>query len=313
MKTTLTLLLALSMTLSAFGTSKNTKDLPTTLPFESTGEGPYFYIDYTNYSSTDDKTFVEFYMQIGYRELQFIKSGDRFQAEYDILFEIFDAKDNLVEQYKNLDHIKVNEFDETIDPKKARISSPGFILQPGTHTLKVSITDLETERTSSIDEKFEALNFEEDALSISEVQLSQKIEYTEESGPYIKNKRYIEPMAVRTFAHGLADINLYFEIYNLVKPGEENSTNYTAQFVIHNDNLEKVADFKRTHKKPGDTAAHSIKLPVDSFFSGKYLLTIRIIDNDTDAVVESTKEFTVVDWPSYLSQASVDYQTDASD
>lgn len=289
-----TALLMVLLALSSLGFSYPYSPSSMITPLKSVGEGPLFYVDYSNLKGIDNKTFVEFYVQIGYDELQFIKYNGRFQASYDLDFVIYDTGDNVIENYTTIDVFEVETFSETRSRDKARISLVAFSFEPGQYRIKALVTDVETQKTSVIEDAFVARSFDSQNLMISDIQLSQKIEPAQEGQPYVKNQRYIEPNAVRIFAHGVSDIHIYFELYNLAySPKSENST-YTAVFIFHDGKGNKIAQFKRRQVKPGKTVAHSLKVPVEYFTGGTYTLTVHVQDNDTGQTAESSKSFTVV-------------------
>ena len=288
----LTVALLVSNLVAAPLPSKNSTQ-PNT-PFEAIGEGPRFYIDYSNFQGMDNLTFTEFYIQISYSDLQFIKYRKRFRGGYDIELSIVDENNNVVETYTNRDVFDVKTFDESRSTRKARLSMVAFTFEPGTYSIRVQVTDRETQKTSEIEEVFSAANFKENKLHLSDIQFSQKIELCNDDRSFVKNNRYVEPCAVRMFANGLADIYVYFEIYNLTYQQEKLNYNYTAYFSIFNKETKKTTEFQQVQKIPGTTVAHSIRLKVDQFTSGEYNLTVRILDEATGQIVETTNGFTVL-------------------
>ncbi|MFQ5650402.1 MAG: hypothetical protein ACE5IY_10715 [bacterium] len=280
------------------------KEVKASAPFESTGEGPVYYVDYASFQGLDNKTYVEFYIQVGYRDLQFYKNGKRFEAGYDLDFALLDEQGKSVESYQTDDRFQVDTFAQTLSRQKARILLLGFTVEPGSYTVKSTLKDRETRKSTRIHQPCSVQNFTSKDLQISDIQLSQKIEPGEDGQPYVKNRRYIEPNAVRIFAHGLADIYVYFEIYNLIEPDLKESTNYLAHFIIKDQDGKQFAHLKRSHPKPGVTSAHSIRLPVSHFLNGRYSLIVRIEDEDTGRVTESSKAFTVLDRPLSMSEFS---------
>ena len=282
--------------------SKNSTQ--STTPYEAIGEGPRFYIDYTNFQGMDDLTYTEFYIQISYSDLQFIKYRKRFRGGYDIELSIVDDNNNVVETYTNRDVFDVKTFDESKSTRKARLSMVAFTFEPGTYSIRVQVTDQETQKTSEIEGIFNAANFKENKLHLSDIQFSQKIELCNDDRSFVKNNRYVEPCAVRMFANGQTDIYVYFEIYNLTHQPEKLNYNYTAYFSIFNKETEKTKEFQQVQKIPGTTVAHSIRLNVDQFSGGEYDLTVRILDEATGQIVETTKGFTVFS----SSIASLDLQ-----
>lgn len=267
-------------------------------PFESFGDGPRFYIDYATFQGLEKKTYSEFYIQVGYRDLQFVKRDNGFEARYEVELTILDHQNNVVENQITKDAFQVATFAETDSKKRARVSLTGFTFEPGIYKILAVMTDLETQHFTTINQPFQVKHYDADAeLMISDIQLSQKIEAAEEGQPYVKNQRYIEPNAVRSFVHGMNDIYIYFEAYNLIKGCEEEYSNYLANFIIHDEEGKQYANIRRRHAKPGETSAHSIKLPVDHFLEGRYTLTVLVIDEDTGRQAESKSEFFVFDNP----------------
>lgn len=276
-------------------------------PLKSIGSGPQFFVDYLNLTGLDDRTYVEFYIQVGYHELQFIKDKEQgnFLAGYELDFSIFDEKGNLIESHNSVDGFHVDTYAKTKSSEKARISLLAFTFDPGKYRIKVVLADLETQKSSKIDKRFVARDFRSKELMISDIQLSQKIELAEDGRPYVKNQRYIEPNAGRTFAYGFSGFYVYFEVYNLDYEKQDEST-YTTYFIFHNSKGKKIAQLKNRKAKPGETSAHSLRIPLDSFLNGEYVITVRVRDDQNKQIAESSTSFTVVEQVIAVSQIQPD-------
>ncbi|MFQ5675881.1 MAG: hypothetical protein ACE5G1_08305, partial [bacterium] len=149
-------------------------------PFEATGDGPRFYIDYSNFQGVDNLTYTEFYIQISYNELQFVKRGNRFVSGYDLEFEVLDEENNVIESYSNTDIFQVDNFSETESMTKARVSMIAFTFEPGVYRIKAAMLDRETRKSAKLHRKFTAHSFKQENLLISDIQFSQKIEVCNE-------------------------------------------------------------------------------------------------------------------------------------
>lgn len=266
-------------------------------PYEADGDGPRFYIDYSNFQGVDNLTYTEFYIQVSYNSLQFIKHKKQFQSGYDLEFSVLDEDNQVIESYTNSDVFDVKTFGETESTTKARVSMLAFTFEPGVYWIKAVMIDRETRHSSKLAGKFLASSFKHDDLLISDIQFSQKIELCDEKRPFIKNSRYIEPNVVRLFATGSADIFIYFEVYNLTHSSKNPNEQYTAYFSIVNRKSRELVEFKKTNKTPGLTAAHSLRLSVDQFSGGAYDLTVRVLDEATGNYAQTTKSFTVQNFP----------------
>ncbi len=296
MKRNLLAILVTAM-LPALAVAGDGANLSTSTPFESFGQGPTYFVDYSTFQGVGGQTYVEFYIQAGYNDLQFFKNGKKFQAGYQLELSVTSESGEVLEHQKTKDVFQVNTFAETVDKKKARVLLMAFSFDPGRYKLKTKLKDLETHKIARVEEYITARDYTGDELLVSDVQLSQKIAPAEEGQPYVKNQRYVEPNPVRTFVHGARDIYVYFEAYNLLNGCENHYTNYVADFTIKDEKGRQYAHLCRHHPKPGATTAHSIKLPVDQFVQGKYTLTVKVKCEDTGRETQSSTEFLVFDNP----------------
>lgn len=303
MKARMAPVIALFVASTLSGTSGTAKNTSYNLPFVSHGEGPQFFLDFSSFQGADERTFVEFYFQVGYGELQFIKHNGRFRAMYDLELSIEDESGKIVEHYKNRDIVDLETYGETQSRTRARVSLAAFTFDPNRYIVKAVLTDVETTHSTQIVEAFEAQPFPSSKTTVSDLQFSQKIEAAREGDPYVKNQRYIEPNPIRAFARSMTDnVCLYFEVYNL-KFGEGcDKSSYTTHFIFQDSSGKTLAKLKRVTDKPGTTSAHSIRFPIEHFVEGEHLLTVQIKDNDTGEIAETTKSFSVTSSSVLLSE-----------
>ena len=274
-------------------------------PLLSMGEGPNFCIDYSCFQGANDKTYVEFYFQVGYQNLQFFKHKGLFRAGYELEFFVLDKYENIVQSYTNKDTVEVDSFSETLSFTKARVSLAAFSFEPGTYKLKAVMTDIETEHSSIIEQMFNTPNYRSKKLMISDIQLSSKILPGEKGQPYVKNHRYIEPNTGRVFAHSLTEyIYVYFEAYNLSYATNGDSSTYTTRFEFYNKQGRKVGQFENKAMTTGPMTAHSIRFPLNHFQEGEYTLTVRIHDDITGQFSDTSKSFVLYESPVLLSAAT---------
>lgn len=266
-------------------------------PIYSYGEGPRFYLDYANFKGTENRTLVEFYIDLEYNELQFIYKEGRFSANYDLDLFIYDKEDNVIKSFMNHDVFEVESYAETKSKEKARITPVSFLLEPRLYRLEASVTDLETGKTSKIEKFFFPRNFQSNNLLISDIQLCQKIEPGEPGQPCVKNHRYLEPNVHRTFVPNFNDLYIYFEVYNLEYSKEMTNSTYTAFFIFQNSMSEKIGQFHRQSFKLGTSCANILNIPVENFLSGQYSLTVRVRDDDNGQMAQSSKSFIIVNLP----------------
>ncbi len=270
------------------------KKQSTKAPFISSGDGPRYIVDYSFFKGGKDKTaFIEIYLQINYNDLQFIKNKKHFLASYLIEIHIQDEQSNVVKTYNNRDSFEVNTFPETESTDANRVLQINFSLTAGQYTLNTKITDEETRRSSMVRVSFLAPDYFTSDLAISGIQLSRKIEASDEQGPFIKNNQFIEPNVSRIFLSGQENIFVYFEIYNLASNEAPNSDHYKVKYTLFSDKKKKLYESVSSHVKPGSSSAHTIKFPSAGFSTGTYLIAIQIEDLYNGQTTQTSRTFQV--------------------
>ena len=262
----------------------------------SYGEGPKFVLDHAIFRGVDNRSYVEFYLQVAYDELQFIKFSDGFRAEYKIELAVQDETGMEVEHHIDVDVVDVDIFSETNAQNKARVSLVAFTLDPGIYIIETKLTDIETRYISTLTTSLSSRSFQSSQLQISDLQISQNIVPAENRDSYVKNQRYVEPNPMRMFSPDFSQaVYIYFEIYNLKYSETSTEKTYTAKYIFHNIDGKKIAELKRKGVKPGDSSANSLRFPLEHFKSGDYRLTVQIEDAETHQVVEATNNFTIIE------------------
>lgn len=283
-----------------FASSPRSRLLP---PFVSAGDGPQFVIDYSNFRGIDDRSYVEFYVQVPYDELQFVKSEHGFRAEYELGLRVLNKGGHVVESQVMQDTIEVDSFWQTIATDKARVCQFGFTFSAGPHTVKASLEDRETQNISLLRETFEVRDFSLSRLDISDLQFSSKIMQGESGEAYVKNQRYIQPNPAKVFTPETSEhLFVYFEIYNLSQIPKAQSHTYSATYTFKDSDGKVLAKLRRGTDKPGDTAAHSLRFPLHHFPLGAYSMQVDICDDETRETTQVNGEFTVLGRPLVFSQ-----------
>lgn len=259
---------------------------------KSNGEGPQFYLDYSNLKGEKGQTLVEFYLDVGFNGLAFNKQNSQFQAKFDLDFTIYDDEYYLVKNYSLRDTFSVTSFAETQSLDKARIVPVRFQLPPRKYQLAVIVTDLETGKSSQIFCPFEPRDFNSESMQISDVQLSQKFVFSGDDLPPQKSAWELEPNVQRIFAQE-HDLCIYYEIYHLTPLHTDRDSSYTVALIFRNDLGREVARLQRKKLKLSDHCANFFKIPVSSFEAGAYALTVRISDRATGKTAEAATTFRV--------------------
>jgi len=292
-----TILLALAATSYFLPVAGQAQPFLAKTPWNSYGPGPLFNMDYSTFAGPDELTYVEFYIQVGYDGLEFVQVENRFRASYELTLSVLDLQGKVVAVRSGRDTFELPTREATRSPHRARISMMAFLLPPDVLELDAVLCDLQSGRTSRITSAFRVRRFSPDSLRVSDLQFSQNIYEDKPGNPYVKNGRFIEPMAVRNFDEELTPyLYVYFELYNLKTPCRtEAERTYTTEYIFTDEIRNTVAHLRRTSIKPGTLAAHSLRFPVKHLEPGRYQLTVRVRDNASGLTSETTRSFAVVD------------------
>jgi GWxTD domain-containing protein len=132
---------------------------------------PHFYFDALNFRDPSYQSRLDFYFQIPNDEIQFIKYGNEYRASYDISLQLTDESGNTALEQSWTERPLCLNFDETTSETISSTIQRHFLVKPGKYTLKVVVTDSETQRAYSAEREFIARDYSDSSLSISDVML----------------------------------------------------------------------------------------------------------------------------------------------
>lgn len=269
-------------------------------PFESRGNGPRFFLDYAQFMD-EGGTYVEFYLQVSYGDLQFIRykknKKRRFYAKYSFYFEITSAdKDSVFYKKAFVDSFFVETYEETERMTQARITLFSFTIPPGTYKIHAELKDAETKHVSFITNKYIAVrDFSTSNFVVSDLQLSRSITKGVEGKPFVKNGLYIQPNATRIFSTQ-DELNAYFEAYNFSL--SDPSPFITVSISLLNQRKKEIITSAfRTKKPKGTLIARIFKIrlsKIKDLKPGTYQIVLKLTDNITGSTSESVKSFKII-------------------
>lgn len=251
-----------------------------------------FLIDYASFVAQHNATYVEFYIQMSYDRLSFVRAGKYFCAVYEIDFNIEDAEGNLLQGQSAQDSVKVEKYDETTANHNYRVALLNFCVRPGDYHLRAMITDRETGKTYEVRGKFSARNFSSADLTVSDLQFSRDIHLDSSASSFVKHNRYIEPNVMRLYGQFASHLFVYYEVYNLAAATTAVDS-FRTLFIIRNVNGDEIKQLWKTTRKPGTSCVQSIVLPMADLKSGAYTLTVRVFDNHSGYYAEQANRFDV--------------------
>ena len=244
------------------------------------GRSPKFFQELLNFSSGQSGTTrVDVFIQIPYTSIQFIKSENKFIADYIINLSVFNEDKEKVIAEKTWDSkVEVKNFDESVSKNNYTLNLKSFYLHPGKYVLRSSVQDKESNKEFPLESKFTVRNLSGN-VALSDIMFLNK--RYEEDG---KNK--ISPNISRNVAYIQNGLPVFYELYSQ-KPHK-----LFLIYTISDDKKQTV--FEDTTYRNVDTGKTQIfyTLKDSSFSFGYYTLQIQAGDSANNRVVaEVSKSF----------------------
>ncbi len=249
-----------------------------------------FSFDYCFFQAKDGYTLLELYYSVFRQHLKHVPVDGKKRAEF-----VFNAQiwkdDSLLasSDWRNSDTV---DSLAQMNPGQHLYGVGFFALKPGEYRLELTLTDINSKYSKNLIRKITVESISEDKLEMSDIQLASVIEKTDVQNRFYKNGYMVIPNSERFYGTGLPMLMFYFEIYNLKKEDEPDSTKYAITYQILNGDGELVRNFPmKTRIKPGKSAVEVSGMNIISFRSGTYFLQVDVKDLFNGAMLTKKKKF----------------------
>jgi|APEBP8051072266_1049373.scaffolds.fasta_scaffold03250_2 GWxTD domain-containing protein len=241
---------------------------------------PVFYFDIYNFYSGDSaNTKVDFFLQLPFEKLSFIKAGEKFRAEYSVSVTVNDEnKLKLITEKSWTEKIELLDFNKTNSKSDYNLSARSFKLAPGKYYFTILVEDLDSRKEYRAEAEVPVRTFDQE-LAISDIMLIST-KTTSESGT-VK----IVPNLSRNVAAQKGGIPIFFEVYSSAE--RELELTYT---IVDTKNNPLFTDKKIEKLKMGNTQLF-YTFDFKDAGMGEYRMVISAPFVDDKTVVVSTKSF----------------------
>ncbi len=252
---------------------------------------PLFYFDIANYrSGVDSLTRVDVFLKVPFERIKFIKKENDYEASYDVNLSFYDSEtDTLALQRSWNEKVAVKDFYATIESSSFNLSYRSFNLHPGLYTMKLSITDNNSQIKGSLKNSLTILAINK-PLDISDIVLvSKKVKSGE--------KEKIIPNVSKVITSKARKLSFYYVVYSNVP------RNVTIYYQIRN--LRKDKFYKQQIKRKIKSGKNLIfqTLSNKELTLGDYSLIVKVVDDSTGEKVGIGKKFysKISNFPSSIS------------
>lgn len=237
-----------------------------------------YYHDYLNFMKDDGHSKVDLFIQVPFKEIQFIKSSKGFQGGYSVTVSIYkDDKETLVFEKIWTEKITSPSYKKSISRENFNLSFRSINLVPGEYFIKTNVADRESHQEYLSERMFKVKDYSVKP-AISDILMSANKKNNSD-----KNK--IIPNISRNISNSKDGLNIFFEVYT------DSSTISNIEFHIADKNGKIIysKSKKQTFNETKTQIYYSINDTTLNF--GTYLLTVILKDNDGNQIAIATKPF----------------------
>ncbi|MEK6553553.1 MAG: GWxTD domain-containing protein [Bacteroidota bacterium] len=243
-----------------------------------TGKAINFSVDVGGFKSAiPNKTRMDFFVQVPYSSIQFVKKDDGFYANYNITLSFTDeSKMNIIFERNWKERVKTTDFEQTLSSENFNLSYKTYDLNPGKYFVKCIVEDSDSRAASSKEIPLVVKQIS-DSLGVSDLMLVAE---------YVKDPsgEKIIPNVTASVTNRSTSIPLYFEIYS------DKTRDINIEYSL--DDLKKNTSFKQMEHLKVNPGTNLIKHTINnvSFSVGGYLLNAVIKDNDWKIIISVEKK-----------------------
>jgi GWxTD domain-containing protein len=245
------------------------------------GKEAIYYQDFVNMAS--DKpglSRVDIYIQVPYKNVQFIKSSKGFTAKYSITASVFDSsKKKLVVEKTWNETINVIDYTMASSKENYSLSKRSFDLAPGVYSVRTLLQDKDSKQEAIGENVFTVKSYDQN-ISLSDILLISKTENSQ-------GKNEIIPNVSRNFPSSKNRVKYYFEVYLKDSVDTRRSFEYTVLNSEKNIIHKEVED---RNLKPGSNQV-LYTLQEFPFDLGVYTLTVLVADSNETSGTSTAKSF----------------------
>ena len=237
-----------------------------------------YYQDFLSFKGNEDKTRVDVFIQVPYNAVQFVKTGQGFEASYSLSVSFYDEnKQNLITEKIWNEKIVAISFELTSSPENFNLGHRSFELKPGVYSIQTSLTDNDSKNQYSSENVYSVKSFSS-TPSMSDVMLVAK-------KTIVDGNTKIIPNVSRNILSDRDDLSTFIEIYS------DTARSLLTDYLILDENEIEVTNVtKKVELNKGTTQVFN---NIDSLTLnlGSYYLKVTLRDSSGKKFDYSVKSF----------------------
>ncbi len=240
------------------------------------------YLSYSTFFEPESGPYIETYLMVDGNSVKYIKSETgKYQAAIEVVM-LF-KKDN--EEIVNYDKYELlsPELDDTLSVNFNFIDQQRYSLQNGDYNFEIQIGDKHSEADPFISLQPLVINFPNDEVIISGIQLVESYSETEDPGILTKNNYDLLPYIINYYPEQVSKITFYAEVYNTLEELGEGEKFLLTYYLAELDKGEALGKFSQ-YKKQSSAKVNVVfsEFDISKLPSGNYFLVIEARDKENN-------------------------------
>jgi GWxTD domain-containing protein len=236
------------------------------------GQNLRAYLSYSIFNTPDDEPYVETYLTVNGKSVEYKQLEDgSFQGTIDVQI-IFSLGDSIVNFAKYDLSGPVVADTSFVDLNMLDVQRYG--LPEGEYNIEIKLRDKNSDRKEMVSKDQFVIDFPDDELVFSDIELLSSYEKSDEASPLAKNGYLLTPGVFNYYPQSINSVQFYIELYNTTPVLGDDA--FLITYFIRPFESDKILDQYVIRKRVKPTSV----LPILSTFdiselpSGNYLLVV---------------------------------------
>ena len=243
----------------------------------------------TSRGDTVDSTRVDCYYRLSNELFNFVRSGDRYAARFELSLIVIDEDEYQVSAETMRDSVVVDTDAETRVMDQSRAKLYTTYLPPGKYDLELKLYDQDTGDQKDISRPFEVPDYYKDRLSVSDIQFAGLVLEGPSNVGLDRRGIRVVPNLSRAFGEDHTDMYVYYEVYT--DAAEEAQQPLTVVYKIRSPTGREVLNREESLERQGHIGAYSGRFDTSELSQGVYTLEIEVDDRAVRNRAKSKSEF----------------------
>lgn len=240
-------------------------------------------LSYCTFYSRDIGPYIEVYLAFEADHISLQKSEAGFYGDFGVLYQFFQGENLVLEENFS---VKSPLFADTTGGILPFVSQNRMFIPNGDYVMKISIRDLNSSDSALVTNQNISVNYGDQFITLSDIELFQSSQPSNEDSPFQKNGFEIIPYAYDIVPKELGQIGFYAELYNADKMFGADSSFLITYYLEDYEEGSVTEGFRGfTRKKASDINIIMGKFLIDKLSRGNYYLRIDVLNRTNQLIL----------------------------